>query len=110
MFVSKTGKNPNNGIINNNVPLYSTARNGNFTFGKSGTVPDGYDFIEDFQKFNSTSSYYTYTTGNNFTSHYYQSRNSTYSIQIYYIGWFNYWSSYTESYSAEELLYILLEE
>ena len=109
MFVSKTGKNPNNGIINNNVPIYSTARNSNFTFGKSGTVPDGYDFIEDFQKFNSSSSYYNYGTGNNFTSHYYQSRNSTYSIQIYYIGWFNYWSSYTESYSPEELFVFFLK-
>jgi len=109
LFVSKTGKNPNNGIINNNIPLYSTARNSNFTFGKSGTVPDGYDFIEDFQKFNSNSSYYNYGTGNNFTSHYYQSRNSTYSIQIYYIGWFNYWSSYTESYSPEELFVFFLK-
>ena len=109
LFVSKTGRNPSNGIINNNVPIYSTSRSGNFTFGKSGTVPDGYDFIEDFQKFNSTSSYYTYGTGNNFTSHYYYSRNDSYSIRIYYIGWFNYWSSYSESYGSEDLFVFFLK-
>ena len=58
MFASKTGKNPNTGIINTNVPIYSTARNTNFTFDKSGTTPDGYDFIEDMNRFDSTNSYY----------------------------------------------------
>ena len=53
------------------MPMYSTSRNSNFTFGKSGTVPDGWDFIEDFTRYNSTSSYYQYGTGNNFTNHYY---------------------------------------
>ena len=95
LFASKTGKNPDNGIINNNVPIYSTARNSNFTFNKSGTTPDGYEFIEDMNRFNSTSSYYTYGTGNNFTSHYYYDRNSSSgSIRIYYIGGFNYNNTY----------------
>ena len=109
LFASKTGKNPNNGIINNNVPIYSTARNSNFTFNKSGTTPDGYDFIEDMNRFDSSSSYYRYGTGNNHTSHYYYDRNdSNGSIKIYYIGWFNYSNTYNENYNAEELFFFPL--
>jgi len=33
------------------APMYSTRDNSNFTFGKSGTTPDGYDFIEDYERF-----------------------------------------------------------
>ena len=115
LFVSKTGLNPNSGIIYSPMAMYSTSRNSNFTFNKSGTVPDGYDFIEDFQKFNANSSYYQYATGRNHTSHYYYDRNSssTYnsgSIRIYYIGWFNYSNSYQEYYNAEDLYFFMLEE
>ena len=31
-------------------PIYSTRSNANFTFNKSGTVPDGYEFTEDWQR------------------------------------------------------------
>ena len=38
-------------IYNTNT---STGGNGNFTFNKSGTTPDGYDFIEDFERFDTS--------------------------------------------------------
>ena len=47
--------------------VYRESSNSNFTFGKSGTEPDGYDFIEDWQRF-SNSAYYRVlgTTGSNY--------------------------------------------
>jgi plastocyanin len=39
-------------------PIYRPSSNANFTFGKSGTEPDGYDFIEDGQRFFDNGSYY----------------------------------------------------
>jgi len=44
----------NYGLNNNwtgNRSVYATNRNANYTLGKSGTTPDGYDFIEDFSRF-----------------------------------------------------------
>jgi len=34
-----------------NRSVYATNRNGNYTLGKTSTTPDGYDFIEDFARF-----------------------------------------------------------
>ena len=110
LLASKTGKTLSTGIMSNNMPMYSTSRNSNFTFGKSGTVPDGWDFIEDFTRYNSTSSYYQYGTGNNFTNHYYYSRTSgNGSIGIDYYNWFNYSPSYSENYNAEEVYWFALQ-
>ena len=111
LFVSKTGLNPNSGLIYSSMAMYSTSRNSNFTFNKSGTVPDGYDFIEDFEKFNANSSMYNYATGKQHTSHYYYSRtNSEGSIRIYYIGWFDYSNSYNQTYNAEDLYFFMLQD
>ena len=107
LFVSKNGTNPNYGIFGTGA-MYTTARNSNFTFGKSGTIPDGYDFIEDFQKFNSTSSNYQYTTGNNnFWGSYWNSNN----FRFYYLnGFYDYSNSYSQSYNAEDLYIFLLKK
>ena len=111
LLASKTGRSLSTGVMSSNMPMYTTARNSNFTFGKSGTVPDGWDFIEDFTRFNSTSSYYTYGTGNNFTNHYYYSRtNSNGSIGIDYYNWFNYSPYYDENYNAEEVYIFFLQK
>ena len=104
LFASKTGENPNYGIFGSGTAMYSTSRNGNFTFGKSGTVPDGYDFIEDFQKFNG----YTYQTGlNNFWGAYYE-RN--YFRFYYFNNFYDYSGSYSESYSSEQLYFFMLKK
>lgn len=45
------------------APIYSTRDNANFTFGKAGTTPDGYDFIEDYQRYENfyyQNNYYSY--------------------------------------------------
>jgi len=111
LLASKTGKTLSSGVMTSSMPMYSTSRNSNFTFGKSGTVPDGWDFIEDFTRFNSTSSYYTYGTGNNFNNHYYYSRtNSNGSIGIDYFNWFNYSPYYDENYNAEEVYIFFLQK
>ena len=103
LFASKTGENPNYGLFGNGTAMYSTSRNGNFTFGKSGTQPDGYDFIEDFQRFNG----YTYQTGlNNFWGAYYNSS----SFRFYYFNnFYDYSNSYSESYSPEQLYFFMLK-
>mgnify|MGYP003132463773 CR=1 FL=1 len=46
-------------------PVYRPSTNSNFTFGKSGTEPDGYDFIEDGQRFFENNSYNKSFTGFN---------------------------------------------
>ena len=103
LFASKTGENPNYGLFGNGTAMYSTSRNGNFTFGKSGTQPDGYDFIEDFQRFNG----YTYQTGlNNFWGAYYNSSNFRF---YYFNNFYDYSNSYSESYSAEQLYFFMLK-
>ena len=107
LFVSKNGTNPSYGIFGTGA-MYTTARNSNFTFAKSGTIPDGYDFIEDFQKFNSGSSNYQYTTGNNnFWGSYWNSS----SFRFYYLnGFYDYSGSYSQSYSSEDLYIFLLKK
>ena len=104
LFASKTGENPNYGVFGNGTAMYSTSRNSNFTFGKSGTTPDGYDFIEDFTRFNG----YTYQTGlNNFWGAYYNSSN----MRFYYFNQFyDYSGSYSESYSSEQLYFFMLKK
>tara|TARA_B100000073_G_scaffold145508_1_gene119787 strand:- start:5151 stop:11543 length:6393 start_codon:yes stop_codon:yes gene_type:complete len=110
IFVSKSGGNFDDGIIDNSMAIYSTTRNSNFTFGKSGSTPDGYDFIEDIQRFNSTSSFYTYATGTGHWGHYYYSRtDSNGSIGIYYLNWFDYSNSYSETYSLGDRFFFPLK-
>ena len=73
-----------------NTVSYSTNYNSNFTFGKSGTTPDGYDFIEDWQRFNN----YYWQTGTDRAYFYegnYGFRSSNTSN--------SYWSSGTTNYS-----------
>lgn len=50
-FVFANGYTLNNSWTDNRS-VYATNRNANYTLGKSGTTPDGYDFIEDFSRFN----------------------------------------------------------
>ena len=60
MWVEKGNNNylgPGN--VDMRSPCYRTGDNANFTFGKSGTEPDGYDFIEDGQRFFNNSSYWS---------------------------------------------------
>ena len=40
-----------------NAPYYGTAVNANFNLGKSSPIPDGYDFIEDFSRFDNSYSH-----------------------------------------------------
>ena len=73
-----------------NSLTYATNFNTNFTFGKSGTTPDGYDFIEDFQRFNN----YYYQTGTN-KSYFYE---ANYGFRSYRSS-NSYWNSATINYS-----------
>ena len=50
MYVQKNQSTNMSSIIVG-TPMYSTRDNTNFTFNKSGTTPDGYDFIEDFNRY-----------------------------------------------------------
>ena len=72
-------------------PVYRPSTNSNFTFGKSGTEPDGYDFIEDGQRFFENNSYNRSFTGFNdysrsirMYSSAYQGNNS-WKYQYYYL-------------------------
>lgn len=82
-------KNPNNPISSTIVnPLYSTQYNSNFNFGKSGTEPDGYEFIEDFNRWENN----PYQT--NFYSYLYSSPRYWYQS---YVNNFQYSQSAVES-------------
>ena len=72
------------------APVYSTRDNSNFTFGKSGTSPDGYDFIEDYERFEN--SIYQNNVNNTWTMSYG-------SFQGLYVNNFDYYSSTTETYT-----------
>ena len=50
MVVRKNGTTFQSGVFDN--VYYSTAINANFNLAKSSSEPDGYDFIEDFSRFN----------------------------------------------------------
>ena len=58
-------------------PCYRTSDNSNFDFGKSGTEPDGYDFVEDAQRFFNNSSYWS-IFGNGSNSYVYTSYGQIY--------------------------------
>lgn len=49
VLATKGGTLPNSEVWNG--VTYSTSYNANFSFGKSGTIPDGYDPVEDFSRF-----------------------------------------------------------
>ena len=53
--------------LNLRDPIYRPSTNANFTFGKSGTEPDGYDFIEDGQRFFENSSYHRNFSNDSFS-------------------------------------------
>ena len=81
-----TNNNPSNVLVDNGG-LYSQRDNSNFTFGKSGTTPDGWDFIEDFNRYQNGNSYYA-------TNYYsYAYFNGAGSFYHYYAGGFKYSSS-----------------
>jgi len=55
-FLIKNGGSVDNRILYyGNVPYYSTYLNSNFTTSKASIYPDGYDFIEDFNRFSNYS-------------------------------------------------------
>ena len=54
-------------------PVYRPSDNSNFTFNKSGTEPDGYDFIEDFQRWSYNNWQYWSVIGNGSGSYAYNS-------------------------------------
>ena len=60
-------------------PYYSTNVNANFTLAKSGTTPDGYDFIEDWERFSS----YTYMSGIGTNNH----NHNTAGVNLYNVGY-----------------------
>jgi len=73
------------------APMYSTRDNANFTFGKSGTTPDGYDFIEDYKRFE------TYYYQNNFYNYAYFQYGYFY---VSYINNFDYSGSVSQGYTT----------
>jgi len=84
------------------APTYSTRDNANFTFGKSGTTPDGYDFIEDFQRFE------TYYYQNNYYNYWYF-YNPGYFVAPYVNG-FDYSNSASQTYTAGTTFIFLLKK
>jgi hypothetical protein len=76
MVVRKNGTSFSYGIFNN--IYYSTAINANFNLGKSSSTPDGYDFIEDFSRFDNG---YNHTGSSGLVG-----RNSQYYFSFYNVG------------------------
>ena len=102
LFASKSGYISSTYV---NASYYGTSRNGNFQFGNPNL---GYNFLEDFERFNSTSSYERYCTGNG------SSYNSNFSFQQrYFQGYFTgstyYWGSYATSFSLGTTFYFPLK-
>ena len=92
IFATRGGFQPPNYMLSYSGAYYSTSQNSNFTFGKSGTQPDGYDFIEDFERFNANTQTHTHLTGNNNQDYYFNSSNYMRFQQL--SGYSYYWSSY----------------
>ena len=92
IFATRQSFNPPHYMMSNSGAYYSQGQNYNFTFGKSGTQPDGYDFIEDFERFNANTQTHTHLTGNNNTDYYFDSR--SYMRFQYLSGYSYYYSSY----------------
>ena len=102
LFASKSGYISSTYV---NASYYGTSRNGNFQFGNPNL---GYNFLEDFERFNSTSSYERYCTGNgsSYNSNFsFQSR----SFQGYFTGSTYYWGSYATSFSLGTTFYFPLK-
>ena len=74
--------------------FFSTRDNSNFTFGKSGTTPDGWDFIEDYQRWEN------YTNYNNKNNYLYSS--SAGYMYHRYLGQYGYYSSSSRSYTGND--------
>jgi hypothetical protein len=85
MVVRKDGGTFGQGF---SAPFYSTAVNGNFNLNKSSPIPDGYDFIEDFSRFDN----YNQTGYPNLVS-----RNGNGYFYFYNVAGGGYYSSYTEN-------------
>jgi len=103
LFAKKSSGVPSSNLFSSSAPFYGTSRNSNFIFGSTNL---GYNFLEDFQRFNATSSYYYYGTGNNHNQHYY---NVSGAIRIDYIAGFDYNGSYNVTFSAGDFFYFPLE-
>ena len=86
MVVRKNNTTFASGVFDN--VYYSTAVNANFNLNKSSSTPDGYDFIEDFSRFDNA---YNQTGSPNLVN-----RNSQYAFSFYNVG--NYYT-YNNEYS-----------
>lgn len=84
MVVRKNNTTFTTGMFDN--VYYSTAINANFNLDKSSSTPDGYDFVEDFSRFDNG---YNQTGFPNLVG-----RNSRYYFAFYNVG--NYYTSTTE--------------
>ena len=71
-------------------PIYSTRSNANFTFNKGGTSPDGYEFTEDWQRWDQYS-----TTGDGTENQVYPSYGQVYVYQAH-----DYRGSYSNQYGG----------
>ena len=104
LFCRTDGSSLPSDIVYSSGVWYGQGKYSNFQFGNPNL---GYNFLEDFQRFNSTNSYYTYSTGNNnFWGHYYNSPGAFY---IYYIGGFNYYSSTYEYPGGGDMFFFPLQ-
>ena len=102
LFASKSGYISSTYV---NASYYGTSRNGNFVFGNPNL---GYNFLEDFERFNSTSSYERYCTGNGSS---YQSNFYFYSryFRGYFTGNTYYYGSYSTNFSLGTTFYFPLK-
>ena len=86
------GGSPFNQTLVGQGGFFSTRDNSNFTFGKSGTTPDGWDFIEDYKRWENYSNY------NNKNNYLYSS--SAGYMYHRYLGQYGYYSSSSYQYSG----------
>ena len=81
---------------------FGAGKNSNFVFGSTA---DGYNFIEDFERFNDTSTYPSRSTGLNWTNHTY----NTWGIRTYLLSPY-YSQSRNETFNRGEVFFIPLVE
>jgi len=84
--------------------LYSTRDDANFTFGKAGNTPDGYDFIEDYNRFDGSN------YPNSYFNNYYNFANPEFrNLQQYFINLFDYGPSYNSFPTPGTTFYFFLK-